>query len=132
MEITSGIDWSASSYEEVVRRHRWQIPSSLNIAHIACDRHANGRHQKALVAIDHEANEKTYSFDDLKSLSDRFATVLREKGVDRGDRVAVFLPQRVECAIAHLATFKLGAVSVPLSPLFREEALAYRLRHSGA
>jgi acetyl-CoA synthetase len=52
--------------------------------------------------------------------------------IQRGDRVAVFLPQRVETAIAHLAAFKLGAISVPLSPTLRGEALAYRLRHSGA
>ena len=130
--ITSGIDWTASSYEDVVRRHRWSIPPTLNIAHVACDRHATGDGRVALVAVDASGAEKTYSFDDLKRLSDRFAAVLRDHGVDRGDRVAVFLPQRVECAIAHLAAFKLGAVSVPLSPLFREEALAYRVRHSRA
>ncbi len=130
--ITSGIDWSAASYDEVVRRHRWSIPHVLNIAQIACDRHATGDGRVALVAVDQAGAEKTYSFDELKALSDRFASVLRAHGVERGDRVAVFLPQRVECAIAHLSAFKLGAVSVPLSPLFREEALAYRVRHSRA
>ena len=57
---------------------------------------------------------------------------LGELGVERGDRVAVFLPQRGEAALAHLAAFTLGAISVPLSPLFRADALRHRLSSSGA
>lgn len=132
MTISSGIDWTARSYDEVVARHRWAIPERLNIAHIACDRHANGDGRIALTTVSEERARVDYSFDELKFLSDRCATVLAGLGVGRGDRVAVFLPQRVECAVAHLAAFKLGALSVPLSPLFRAEALSYRLWHSGA
>lgn len=130
-EIRSGIDWEASTYEEVVARHRWVYPKTFNIAHVACDRHATGEGKTALVAIDKNGS-RTYSFDEIAFLSDRCATVLARLGVERGDRVAVFLSQRVECAVAHLAAFKLGAVSVPLSPLFRTEALAYRLEDSAA
>lgn len=132
MEISSGIDWTAKTYEEVVARHRWQIPERLNIAHIACDRHATGEGRVALTTIDEQGGRVDYTFDELAFLSDRCATVLAKLGVGRGDRVAVFLPQRVECAVAHLAAFKLGAVSVPLSPLFRAEALSHRLENSRA
>src|SRR5690606_24652762 len=48
------------------------------------------------------------------------------------DRVGVLLPQVPEAAIAHLATYKLGAIAVPLFQLFGEQALEYRLRDSGA
>jgi acetyl-CoA synthetase len=132
MQLRSGIDWSARTYEEVRARHAWHVPPRLNIARAVCDVHANGAGKVALVSAGAEHEKTTYTFDELKDLSDRLATVLRGLGVDRGDKVAVYLPQRVECALAHLAAFKLGAVSVPLSPLFRADALAYRLTHSRA
>jgi acetyl-CoA synthetase len=128
MTITSGIDWSATSYDEVVRRHRWHIPELLNIAHICCDRHAAQTPDRIALVLD----DTRTTFAQLKYESDRLAGAFAELGVDRGDRVAVLLPQCVENPLAHLATFKRGAVSVPLSPLFRADALRYRLAHSGA
>jgi len=133
--VSSGIDWSAGSYEEISRRHRWDIPERFNVGVLACDWYADGSRRLALVCTRGDAppgRGDCYTFDDLKDLSDRLMTVLAEMGVERGDRVAVYLPQRVETAVAHLAAIKLGAVSVPLSPLFRADALEYRLRHSGA
>jgi acetyl-CoA synthetase len=130
-EVGSGIDWSAGSYDEVRARHRWTIPARCNIAHLACDRHAaSGR--LALIDVDERGDETRYTFAELADLSDRLATVLAALGVRRGDRVAVYCPQRVENPLAHLAAFKLGALSVPLSSLFRADALAFRLGHSGA
>ena len=131
-EITSGIDWTAPSYDEVVRRHRWTTPDRLNIAQLACDRHATGEGRVALVAVDAQGNRATYTFEKIRDLSGRLASALRSAGIARGNRIAVFLPQRLENPVAHLAAFKLGAVSVPLSPLFRADALAYRLQHSRA
>jgi acetyl-CoA synthetase len=127
----SGIDWTAPTYEEILRRHRWVIPERFNIAEAACDRYARGQATLALTTV-HDGSVHRYTFDDLADHSDRLASVFAGLGVERGDRVAVFLPQRVENPLSHLAAFKLGAVSVPLSPLFRAQALAYRLRHSGA
>jgi acetyl-CoA synthetase len=129
--ITSGIDWTAPTYEEVCARHRWSIPERLNIGVAACDRHAGSR-RLALTCVAEDGSTTSHTFDELKDLSDRAATVLADRGVGRGDRVAVFLPQCVETAVAHVAAFKLGAVSVPLSPLFRADALGYRLGHSRA
>jgi len=129
--ISSGIDWSAASYDELRRAHRWLIPERLNIAHIACDRHADGSGRLAILDDEGESVRR-YTFDELAAMTDSLAAGLRGLGVERGDRVAVFLPQRVENALAHLAAFKLGAISVPLSPLFRADALEYRLGHSGA
>ena len=52
--------------------------------------------------------------------------------MDVGDRVAIILPQCVETAVAHLATMRLGAISMPLSVLFGPEALTFRLRDARA
>src|ERR1700730_9658883 len=65
-------------------------------------------------------------------MSCRFANVLKADGLQRGDRVAVFLSQSLELPIAHLAAFRAGLVSVPLFTLFGEDALGFRLANSGA
>ena len=122
----------AASYEEACARHAWKIPADYNIAHDICDRHADGTGRRALVWEGEGQAGATYSFDDLKRLSDRLAGGLRALGVQAGDRVALMLPQSPEHAVAHLAVFKLGAVSVPLSRLFGLDALRYRLADSGA
>ena len=57
---------------------------------------------------------------------------MRERGVGRGDRVAVLLPQGAAVPVAHVAIYKLGAVALPLAALFGVDALSYRLRDAGA
>src|SRR3990167_3361193 len=120
----------ARSYEDARRRHVWRIPADYNIAVDICDRHADGTGRRALVGTGEPG--ETYSYDDLKRLSDRLASGLGALGVGRGMRIALMLPQTPEPAIAHIAIFKLGAVSVPLSRLFGPDALRYRLADSGA
>jgi acetyl-CoA synthetase len=129
--ITTGIDWSEQSYEAMVRAFRWQIPERFNIA-ASVERHADGSGRTALVELLEDGSSRSTSFDELEALSSRLARSLSELGVERGDRIAVFLPQCRETALAHLAAFRLGAISVPLSPLFRADALRHRLVNSGA
>jgi acetyl-CoA synthetase len=122
----------AATYADACARHRWRIPARYNIAWDACDRHVVAGPRRALIAEAAGGEGATYTFGDLKRLSDRLASALRGLGVARGDRVALMLPQTPEHLVAHLAVFKLGAVSVPLSRLFGPEALRYRLLDSGA
>ena len=60
--------------------------------------------------------------------SNRLANALRARGVGRGDRVAILLPQGAAVPIAHVAIYKLGAVALPLAALFGADALSYRLQ----
>ena len=129
------IDPRVRSYEEACSAFRWQVPPRFNIAQDVCDRHADDphlRHREALIFEDTTGGTERYTFAQLKSLSHRFAQVLAGRGLGRGERCAVLLPQRPETAIAHLAIYKLGAVAVPLTTLFRHDALRYRLEDSGA
>ena len=121
-----------SSYDELYRNFRWEIPAQFNIATACCDRHADGSGKLALVYLDEDGAASRTSFDQMLAYSSRFANVLKADGLDRGDRVAVFLSQSLELPIAHLGAFRAGLVSVPLFSLFGEDALQFRLSNSGA
>ncbi len=126
------IDPSATDFEAVRDQFQWSIPARLNVAHQVCERH-QGQADRVAVYYENAAGERSsYRFGELKQLSDRLANALRAAGIERGDRVAIVLPQTIETVIAHLAIHKLGAVSLPLAILFGPEALEFRLRDSGA
>ncbi|HYD31258.1 MAG TPA: AMP-binding protein, partial [Azospirillaceae bacterium] len=125
----------ARSYEEACRNFRWRIPGRYNIGIDVCDRHATGGadgHRTALICVEDDGQVRRWSFRELMLASNRLGNALHALGVGRGDRVGILLGQSVECALAHLAAYKLGAVAVPLFTLFGEDALEYRLSDSGA
>ena len=72
------------------------------------------------------------SFDELARLATRFAGFLADAGVRKGDRVAGFLPRVPETLAIMLGTWKAGAVYVPIFTGFGADAIAFRVRHSGA
>ncbi|MGA7039393.1 MAG: AMP-binding protein, partial [Pseudolabrys sp.] len=98
-----------------------------------CDRWAEKEPNR--LAILHARPDKRdvqISYGWLRETSNRLANVLRAHGIDRGDRVAILLPQLPEVAAIHIAIYKLGAVALPLAVLFGVDALSYRLENSGA
>jgi acetyl-CoA synthetase len=121
-----------SDYDKLYRDFRWEVPARFNIATAACDRHADGSGKLALIYLDADGRVTRTSFDELCDFSRRFANVLKADGLQRGDRVGVFLSQSLELPVAHLAAFRSGLVSVPLFMLFGEDALEFRLENSGA
>ncbi len=120
------------SFESLCSGFRWRIPERFNIAEAVCDRHRGIGEKIAVICENVGGEQSRYTFDRLRELSNRLANAFAAAGVGRGDRIAVVLPQRVETALAHLAAWKLGAITVPLSVLFGPEALEYRLANSGA
>ncbi len=120
------------NFDEIYASFRWEIPTHFNIAYEVCDKHRQRSNDIALFYENDRGDTKSFTFGQIKSLSDRFANALRALGVSRGDRVAIILSQRVETGIAHLAIYKIGAIALPLSVLFGRDALEYRLRDSGA
>ncbi|MEE2804574.1 MAG: AMP-binding protein [Pseudomonadota bacterium] len=126
--IPSGSD----DFHDLQRTFRWQIPTYFNIAEAICDRHQARSESIALYWEDAAGATAQYSFAQLISLSNRLANALRGLGVQAGDRVAIILPQRIEAALCHLAAWKVGAISLPLSILFGADALKFRLADSGA
>ena len=122
----------ARTYQEVVDNFQWDIPEFYNIGVDICDKWADDPSRLALVYEDKDGGVKKYTFRDFKQLSNRLANSLKAFGLGQGDRFGILLPQSPETAIAHIAAYKIGAISIPLFTLFGPEALAYRLENSGA
>jgi acetyl-CoA synthetase len=118
-------------YETARERFRWDVPDDYNIAHDFLRKH-DDTDRVALYQRYPDGREETFTFADLDGLSDRLATALAERGIGRGDRVGVVVPQKPANPLTHLACWKLGAVSLPLSVLFGPDGLQYRLEDSGA
>ncbi|WP_408599116.1 acyl-CoA synthetase [Limnohabitans sp.] len=114
---------------------RWAVPEHFNMAEVCARRWgAQPKARQRVAIITHRVNAKplTHSYGELSQAADALSHVLAELGVQRGDRVAIVLPQCFETAVAYMAVLQLGAVAMPLSMLFGPEALAYRLQDSDA
>ena len=119
-------------YDELYRSWRWQVPARFNLARACCGRWAEERSRFALYWEDESGASAAYSFWDIQQQANRLSNALAALGVQRGDRVALILPQRPETAIAYMAIFQMGAVALPLSHLFGPDALEFRMNHAEA
>jgi acetyl-CoA synthetase len=124
---------AADTYDALVAGFRWRIPARFNIAAACCDAWAaSDPARPAVIEARADGGTDTLTFQALRQAADRLADALRSRGVAAGDRVAVMLPQGRHVPIAHMAIYKQGAIAVPLANLFGVDAIAYRLKDSGA
>lgn len=120
------------SYGELVAGFRWNLPAQLNMAQQVCDAWA-AREPARLAILDLSGGDATrVSYGDLRCMADALAHGLAARGVQRGDRVGVLRSQSAWTAAAHIAVWKLGAVSIPLFKLFGPDALRALLDDAGA
>jgi acetyl-CoA synthetase len=125
------LDWEG--YDELYEAFEWEVPEQFNIATYTCDRWARAEPDRtAMYAVEPDGSETEYTYGQLRQDADRLASYLADRGVERGDRVGITGAQTVETLVSHLAAWKLGAVSVPLSLLFGPDGLRYRLDDCGA
>ncbi len=124
----------ADDFDALVEEFSWSVPEYFNIADAVCDRHSGSdiaAESVAIYTVSATGSER-YTYRQLHELANQLANLLETLGVQRGDRVAIVLPQCVETAIGHIAAHKIAAVSLPLSVLFGVEALQHRLGDSSA
>ncbi len=81
----------------------------------------------AIIFMDNRITYKT-----LDELTDRFATALNALGVQKGDKVALFMPNMPQFIIAFYGTLRVGGIVTTISPLYRERELEYQLNNSDA
>src|SRR5437660_9607823 len=72
------------------------------------------------------------SYAQLSSLANRFATGLQKLGIQKGDRVAIALPNIPQYPIAFFGALRAGAVVVPTNPLYTEREMQHQMADSGA
>lgn len=122
-------DWA-----ETEKEFSWSKTGKMNLAYEAIDRHAESdRKDKAALLYKDDNRDETYTFDEMKNLSNQAANVLKNYGeVEKGDRVFIFMPRSPELYMALLGTIKTGAIVGPLFEAFMEGAVRDRLEDSGA
>jgi acetyl-CoA synthetase len=101
----------------------------LNIAHVAVDRHVQSGHgdQIALRWISKSGDASNFTFSDLQDRTNRFANVLKARGIKKGERVYSLLGRVPDLYIAALGTMKAGAVFCPLFSAFGPEPIQSRM-----
>ena len=114
---------------------KWFKNAKLNITKNCLDRHLSVRGDKT--AIIWEPNDPTeeaqhISFNELYERVNKTANVLRAMGIEKGDRVCIYLPMIPELAITMLACAKLGAVHSVIFAGFSASAVASRVNDCGA
>jgi propionyl-CoA synthetase len=133
-EAATAIDWIRKPREVLDDRtppfYRWFPDGVLNTCFNALDRHivAGRADQLALIHDSPVTGTQTrLSYADLLELVARFAGVLRDLGVGKGDRVVIYLPMIPEAAVAMLACARLGAVHSVVFGGFAPAELAARI-----
>ena len=123
-------------YPAIHQAFGWKVPKRFNMAQACCGRWAADAATSRCVAIrEHVAGRglgQSWTFGQLQTAANRLSRVLQAQGLQRGDRVAIVLPQRFETAVAYMAVLQMGAVAMPLSMLFGPEALSFRINDSQA
>jgi acetyl-CoA synthetase len=134
-EAAGELEWFAP-WEKVVEGEmgsaRWFVGGKLNLSHNCVDRHAAGaRREKTALLWEGEPGEvRRISFGELHGLVQRFANVLKGLGVERGDRVAIYMGMGPELAVAMLACARIGAVHSVIFGGFAAQAIVDRVNDS--
>ncbi len=110
---------------------RWPVLDHFNWALDYFDAHATDNHRTALWVIDDSGTESRLTFAQISARSNRVANFLRQRGVRRGDRLLVMLPNVVPLWEITLAAMKLGAVISPATTLLTQTDLRDRVDRGG-
>jgi acetyl-CoA synthetase len=117
-----------------IARPRWCVGGEMNIVTNLLDRYDGTPTDDniALRAEHEDGSGRTYTYQQLRRAANKAANALRSLGIQRGDRVGVFMPMRAECVIAMLAIIKVGGIFLPLFSGYGASAVASRLRDADA
>lgn len=109
---------------------RWFADGEMNTAYLALDYHIeNGRGQQDALIYDSPVTntKQRYTYVELRDAVAKFAGVLKAQGVEKGDRVVIYMPMIAEAVIAMLAVARLGAIHSVVFGGFAPHELAVRI-----
>jgi acetyl-CoA synthetase len=120
---SKGIQWT-----------KWFVDGKINIVHNVLDRHAKSD-KKGNIAIiweNEQGDTRSLTYEELYKEVNKFANALKSLGVQKGDRVGIYMPMVPEIVVGFLAAMKIGAISIPIFSGFGGLALGSRLDIAGA
>ena len=122
-------DWNLEKHEL-----KWFEGGKTNICHNCVDANLKTRGEKAAIIWQGEPEEDvvTLTYNDLHREVSKFANVLKDKGIKKGDRVCIYLPMIPELAITMLACARIGAVHTIVFGGFSPQSIADRVHDSDA
>src|SRR3989344_7004901 len=125
---------SSFSYKTYTQELTWFDKDTINAAYNAITRNtlSSRKNKLALLWESEEGEKKKYTFADIEEISNQIAHYLRHLGIEKGDRVFLFLPRIPELYFSFIAILKIGAVAGTLFSAFGPQALFDRLSQSGA
>ena len=132
-KIASELYWRKSwrsALEGMAPFFRWFVGGETNITYNAVDRHIG--ENTAFIWVSSEGKVERYSFGDVLRHVKRYACLLKNLGVGRGDRVTVYMPMVPETAFILMAIARIGAVHSVVFSGFGTQALAERIKDAGS
>ena len=120
-------------YDFINAEIKWFEGGTLNACYNCLDRHVEAGHGDATAIIwegNDPSEDKTFSFSELLAEVKKFANVLKAQGIEKGDRVCIYLQMVPELAIAMLACARIGAVHSIVFGAFSAESLRDRINDS--
>ncbi|HUX11591.1 MAG TPA: acetate--CoA ligase [Spirochaetia bacterium] len=113
---------------------KWFVGGKLNITYNCLDRHLSGprRNKAAIIWEAEDGTVRTLTYLQLHQEVCKFANCLKELGVGKGDRVAIYMPMIIESAVAMLACARIGAIHNVVFGGFSPDSLAERINDSQA
>ncbi len=135
-EIAQNYEWmrpweKVLEYDMNDANFSWFIGGKLNITQNALDRHISIRPDKTAILFEpNDPNEKAQaiSYRELLSRVNQLANVLKKEGIQKGDRVCIYLPMIPELAISVLACARIGAIHSVVFAGFSSSAVAARIQ----
>jgi len=130
------------SYEERLNNFDWSLSEQelgysqgdvINIGWYCTDRNCErGLAEKTAFIWENAAgDERTYTFDDMRVLTNTIASYLKDLGLEPGDRICLFLDRAPELYFSFLGILKMGGIAQPLFSAFGDESLHQRLGPAG-
>jgi acetyl-CoA synthetase len=111
---------------------KWFLGGKLNVSVNCLDRHLDTRGDQTAIIweSDNPEEDRKITYRELYNEVNKFANVLKDRGVKKGDRVCIYMPMIPEAAVAMLACTRIGAVHSIVFGGFSPDALASRIQDS--
>ena len=116
-----------SSYEEFSEKFKINVPENFNFGYDVVDAWAEAEPEKrALLWVNEEDEEHTFTFTDIKKLSNKTANFFKSLGLKKGDVVMMILRRRWEYWVCATALHKLGVILIPATLQLTKKDIVFR------